>query len=65
MSIYKGINKHANLGDGTTKDHIDGIRIISIETDKDHKIRFHNIIYVSIIDISLFSEKQHITYVAC
>ena len=62
ITPYTGKNKYVTLGDGTIKCQIQGIVTMDITLPNRSKLRFHNVIYVPTLNVSLFSIKQHMRY---
>jgi len=65
MHPYKGPIPYITLKDGSTRCPIKGIGTIEILTKSNHKIRLHNVIYIPVLNVSLFSGKQHMQSVGC
>lgn len=57
-------NRFVILGDESSKVPIKGIGTIEV-TVADKKIRLHNVLFCPVLDVSLFSTKQHMKYVGC
>ena len=65
ITSYNGPNPYVTLGNGKTKCPIKGIGSIEFEITSGQKLRFHNVIFVPDLDVSLFSIKQHMQYEGC
>ena len=65
MADYSGATNHVTLGDGHTKSPIKGVGHIYFVVPKGYTIHLHNVMYVPILNVSLFSVKQRMKFVGC
>ena len=64
ITPYKGNNSNVLLGDGQTKCRIEGIGTLIINIDNNN-IQLMDVLYVSSLDVSLFSIKMHMQFQGC